>query len=119
VKPNVSDRNVYHELYLRMLLTATQIKTQILVDILAINVRNPFWGLNSDSFDPSRLKGIKQSDVCILAIVGSSPSHLDGLGSMVLISFMRSDFVGSFDTTFIHSGSAVASAWGSTLPVTL
>lgn len=37
--------------------------TQILVDVLAINVRNPFWGSQSDSFDPSRLKAIKQSDL--------------------------------------------------------
>ncbi|KXX75965.1 Cholesterol 24-hydroxylase [Madurella mycetomatis] len=37
--------------------------TQILVDVLAINVRNPFWGANSEAFDPSRLKGIKQSDL--------------------------------------------------------
>nr|BAZ95825.1 P450 cpaC [Curvularia pallescens] len=37
--------------------------TQILVDVLAINVRNPFWGKNSEAFDPSRLKNIKQSDL--------------------------------------------------------
>ncbi|KAI8942364.1 hypothetical protein NX059_000439 [Plenodomus lindquistii] len=37
--------------------------TQILVDVLAINVRNPFWGKNSEAFDPARLKNIKQSDV--------------------------------------------------------
>ncbi|KAL8882139.1 MAG: hypothetical protein Q9198_000811 [Flavoplaca austrocitrina] len=37
--------------------------TQILVDVLAINVRNPFWGANSESFDPSRLKNIKLSDL--------------------------------------------------------
>ncbi|KAF3766641.1 cytochrome P450 monooxygenase GliC2 [Cryphonectria parasitica EP155] len=37
--------------------------TQILVDVLAINVRNPFWGPNSESFDPSRLMSIKQADL--------------------------------------------------------
>jgi hypothetical protein len=44
--------------------TSNTTQTQILVDVLAINVRNPFWGANSDAFDPSRLKNIKQSDVC-------------------------------------------------------
>ncbi|MCJ1415171.1 hypothetical protein MMC32_001502 [Xylographa parallela] len=37
--------------------------TQILLDVLAINVRNPFWGANSETFDPSRLKDIKPSDL--------------------------------------------------------
>ncbi|RMZ66109.1 cytochrome P450 monooxygenase [Pyrenophora seminiperda CCB06] len=37
--------------------------TQVLVDVLAINVRNPFWGPNSEAFDPGRLKNIKPSDV--------------------------------------------------------
>ncbi|CEJ81071.1 hypothetical protein VHEMI01221 [[Torrubiella] hemipterigena] len=37
--------------------------TQILVDVLAINVRNPFWGKDSESFNPSRLIGIKPSDL--------------------------------------------------------
>ncbi|KAI1194822.1 cytochrome P450 monooxygenase GliC2 [Nemania serpens] len=37
--------------------------TQILLDIHAINVRNPFWGANSEDFDPSRLKHIKPSDL--------------------------------------------------------
>ncbi|KAJ8122072.1 hypothetical protein ONZ43_g1644 [Nemania bipapillata] len=37
--------------------------TQTLVDVLAINVRNPFWGPNSKEFDPSRLKNIKTSDL--------------------------------------------------------
>ncbi|KAK3373150.1 cytochrome P450 monooxygenase GliC2 [Lasiosphaeria ovina] len=37
--------------------------TQILVDVLAINVRNPFWGANSESFEPSRLKNIKPSEL--------------------------------------------------------
>ncbi|KAK3988694.1 cholesterol 24-hydroxylase [Cladorrhinum sp. PSN332] len=37
--------------------------TQVLLDVLAINVRNPFWGTNSEAYDPSRLKGIKQSDL--------------------------------------------------------
>jgi hypothetical protein len=35
----------------------------ILVDTLAINVRNPFWGRDSEAFNPSRFKTIKQSDV--------------------------------------------------------
>jgi hypothetical protein len=35
----------------------------IIVDTLAINVRNPFWGTDSESFNPSRFKTIKQSDV--------------------------------------------------------
>ncbi|KAI0111118.1 cytochrome P450 monooxygenase GliC2 [Nemania sp. FL0031] len=37
--------------------------TQILVDVLSINVRNSFWGPNSKVFDPSRLKDIKPSDL--------------------------------------------------------
>ncbi|MCJ1286803.1 hypothetical protein MMC26_006149 [Xylographa opegraphella] len=37
--------------------------TQILLDVLAINVRNPFWGANSETFYPSRLKDIKPSDL--------------------------------------------------------
>ncbi|KAF2121668.1 cytochrome P450 monooxygenase GliC2 [Lophiotrema nucula] len=37
--------------------------TQILLDVLAINVRNPFWGTNSETFNPSRLKNIKSSDL--------------------------------------------------------
>ncbi|KAA8619666.1 Cytochrome P450 [Pyrenophora tritici-repentis] len=37
--------------------------TQILVDVLAINVRNPFWGRNSEAYDPDRLKDIKPSNL--------------------------------------------------------
>ncbi|KAI1824155.1 cytochrome P450 monooxygenase GliC2 [Xylaria intraflava] len=37
--------------------------TQILVDVLAINVRNSFWGPKSEAFDPSRLMHIKPSDL--------------------------------------------------------
>ncbi|KAI0172764.1 cytochrome P450 monooxygenase GliC2 [Hypoxylon sp. FL1284] len=37
--------------------------TQILVDVLAINVRNPFWGPDAELFNPSRLKNMKQSDL--------------------------------------------------------
>ena len=46
-------------------MTANNIQTQVLVDVLGINVRNPFWGANSESFDPTRFKTIKQSDVCV------------------------------------------------------
>lgn len=42
-------------------------QTMVLVDVLAINVRNQFWGPDSASFDPSRFKNIKQSDVCALS----------------------------------------------------
>jgi hypothetical protein len=42
----------------------------VLVDTLALNVRNPFWGPDSESFRPDRFKDIKQSDVRIL-----SPPH--------------------------------------------
>ncbi|KAK4200401.1 cytochrome P450 [Triangularia verruculosa] len=37
--------------------------TMVVVDVLAINVRNPFWGPDSESFNPSRFKTIKQSDL--------------------------------------------------------
>lgn len=46
-------------------MTIKHIQTQVLVDVLGINVRNPFWGANSESFDPTRFKTIKQSDVCV------------------------------------------------------
>lgn len=39
----------------------------VVVDTLAINTRNPFWGPNSESFDPSRFKNIKKADVCLLS----------------------------------------------------
>ena len=35
----------------------------VLVDVLAINVRNRFWGPDSELFKPARFKTIKQSDV--------------------------------------------------------
>ncbi|CRL17417.1 Cytochrome P450 [Penicillium camemberti] len=37
--------------------------TQVLVDVLGLNIRNPFWGANSEAFNPSRFKAIKQSDL--------------------------------------------------------
>ncbi|KAL9086202.1 MAG: hypothetical protein Q9165_007267 [Trypethelium subeluteriae] len=37
--------------------------TMVIVDVLAINVRNPFWGPDSASFIPDRFKSIKQSDL--------------------------------------------------------
>ena len=48
-----------------VLMTPKHIQTQVLVDVLGINVRNPFWGDDSESFDPTRFKTIKQSDVCV------------------------------------------------------
>ena len=88
--------------------TSNTTQTQILVDVLAINVRNPFWGANSDAFDPSRLKNIKQSDVC-------SPQTQTLSQPLVLTQLCN----GSFDTTFTRLGLAVASAWVSTLQATL
>lgn len=35
----------------------------VVVDTLAINVRNPFWGPDSAEFKPDRFKTIKQSDM--------------------------------------------------------
>ncbi|OCK77280.1 cytochrome P450 [Lepidopterella palustris CBS 459.81] len=37
--------------------------TMVVVDVLAINVRNPFWGPDSANFNPARFKTIKQSDL--------------------------------------------------------
>ncbi|KAG6358660.1 hypothetical protein INS49_012178 [Diaporthe citri] len=37
--------------------------TMVLADVLAVNVRNPFWGKDSESFNPSRFKAIKPSDL--------------------------------------------------------
>ncbi|ORY18406.1 cytochrome P450 monooxygenase GliC2 [Clohesyomyces aquaticus] len=37
--------------------------TQILLDVLAINVRNPFWGPDSEAFKPSRFKSLKSSEL--------------------------------------------------------
>ncbi|KAI0469850.1 cytochrome P450 monooxygenase GliC2 [Xylariaceae sp. FL0804] len=48
--------------------------TQILVDVLGINVRNPFWGKDSELFIPSRFKTIKQSDL-------RHNFHVFGIGS--------------------------------------
>ncbi|RYP42067.1 hypothetical protein DL767_000579 [Monosporascus sp. MG133] len=39
--------------------------TMVLVDVLAINVRNPFWGSDSEDFRPSRFQNIKPTDVRI------------------------------------------------------
>ncbi|KID82714.1 Cytochrome P450 [Metarhizium guizhouense ARSEF 977] len=39
--------------------------TMVLVDVLAINVRNPFWGSDSEEFRPSRFENIKPTDVQI------------------------------------------------------
>jgi hypothetical protein len=35
----------------------------VLVDTLSINVRNPFWGQDSDKYNPDRFKHIKKTDV--------------------------------------------------------
>ncbi|PSR77225.1 cytochrome P450 [Coniella lustricola] len=37
--------------------------TMVLVDVNAINIRNAFWGKDSEEFRPSRFKGIKPSDL--------------------------------------------------------
>ncbi|KAF1973005.1 putative cytochrome P450 monooxygenase GliC-like protein [Bimuria novae-zelandiae CBS 107.79] len=37
--------------------------TQILLDVLAINVRNPYWGADSHLFRPSRFIGLKPSEL--------------------------------------------------------
>ncbi|EFY94492.2 Cytochrome P450 CYP5334A1 [Metarhizium robertsii ARSEF 23] len=37
--------------------------TMVLVDVLAINVRNPFWGSDSEEFRPSRFENIKPTDL--------------------------------------------------------
>ncbi|KAH7064491.1 cytochrome P450 monooxygenase GliC2 [Paraphoma chrysanthemicola] len=37
--------------------------TQILLDVLAINVRNPYWGKDSQIFRPSRFIGLKPSEL--------------------------------------------------------
>lgn len=34
----------------------------VLVDTLSINVRNGFWGPDSDKYNPDRFKNIKQTD---------------------------------------------------------
>ncbi|KAI9878491.1 MAG: hypothetical protein M1830_000723 [Pleopsidium flavum] len=39
--------------------------TSVVVDILAINVRNPFWGLDSEKFMPERFRDMKQEDVSL------------------------------------------------------
>ncbi|KAL2751984.1 hypothetical protein ACRALDRAFT_1058816 [Sodiomyces alcalophilus JCM 7366] len=45
--------------------------TMVLVDVLSINVRNPFWGDDSEDFRPSRFKNIKATDLRYnLAIFG-------------------------------------------------
>lgn len=38
----------------------------VLVDTYAINVRNPFWGPNSEEYDPSRFKNVKSTDVSFI-----------------------------------------------------
>jgi hypothetical protein len=35
----------------------------VLVDTYAINVRNPFWGPNSEEYDPNRFRNLKSTDV--------------------------------------------------------
>lgn len=38
-------------------------KTMVLVDVFAINVRNPFWGSDSEEFRPSRFQNMKPTDL--------------------------------------------------------
>ncbi|KAI6778358.1 uncharacterized protein J7T54_000476 [Emericellopsis cladophorae] len=38
-------------------------KTMVLVDTLAINVRNPFWGSDRNTYNPDRFKTVKQTEV--------------------------------------------------------
>ncbi|RYP16123.1 hypothetical protein DL765_005324 [Monosporascus sp. GIB2] len=65
--------------------------TQILVDVLAINVRNPFWGPNSESFEPSRLKNIKTSEL-------RYNLHSFGIGSRKCM--------GQYDVRLLEAGEA-------------
>ncbi|UKZ70826.1 uncharacterized protein TrAtP1_011795 [Trichoderma atroviride] len=37
--------------------------TMVLVDTYAINVRNPFWGPNSEEYDPNRFRNLKSTDL--------------------------------------------------------
>ncbi|KUI63184.1 Alpha-humulene 10-hydroxylase [Cytospora mali] len=37
--------------------------TMVLADVLAVNVRNPFWGKDAESFNPSRFKTIRPADL--------------------------------------------------------
>nr|ARP51717.1 cytochrome P450 [Phyllosticta cirsii] len=60
VKPGVRPLLLFHA---SPTLTHPSPKTQILLDVLAINVRNPYWGSDSTFFRPSRFIGLKPSEL--------------------------------------------------------
>ncbi|KAB8228304.1 cytochrome P450 [Aspergillus alliaceus] len=44
-------------------LRRSHLQTMVLVDVFAINVRNPFWGSDSEEFRPSRFQNMKPTDL--------------------------------------------------------
>jgi hypothetical protein len=72
----------------------------VLVDTLAINVRNPFWGADSNTYNPDRFKTIKQTEV-------SSRGTQRHSGTMLIAMFLSF----SCGTICFRLGLDTANAW--------
>lgn len=64
--------------------------TSVVVDTIAINIDNPFWGDDSHEFRPERFKGINPIDVSM-----ESNKHEPNLGGWLTLGSQRCDIISS------------------------